>query len=116
MTRYLTLREVLTLHERIAATSGGGLGVRDLGLLESAIAQPKQSFGDSELYPSIQEKAGALGFFIVSDGSGTPYRVRVRPPCWFNLQGVRSMVMGGMLADIIPTFGSINMIGGECDR
>ena len=59
---------------------------------------------------------GQLGFFIVSDGSGTPYRIRVRPPCWFNLQAVREMVMGDMIADIIPTFGSINMIGGECDR
>lgn len=67
MTRYLTLREVLILHERIAATSGGGLGLRDLGLLESSIAQPKQSFGDEELYPSLPEKAAALGFFIVSN-------------------------------------------------
>ncbi|RLB48602.1 MAG: NADH-quinone oxidoreductase subunit D [Deltaproteobacteria bacterium] len=69
-----------------------------------------------EVYGYTEGANGELGFFIVSDGSGTPYRVRVRPPCWFNLQGVRSMVMGGMLADIIPTFGSINMIGGECDR
>lgn len=45
MIRYLSLNEILTLHERIAADSGGGIGVRDLGLLESAIAQPKQSFG-----------------------------------------------------------------------
>ncbi len=52
----------------------------------------------------------------VSDGSGTPYRVRVRPPCWYNLQAVREMLIGDMIADIIPTFGSINMIGGECDR
>lgn len=67
MTRYLTLREVLILHERVAATSGGGLGVRDLGLLESSIAQPKQSFNDVELYPSLAEKAAALAFFIVSN-------------------------------------------------
>ena len=45
-----------------------------------------------------------------------PYRVRVRPPCWFNLQASREMVVGDMIADIIPTFGSVNMIGGECDR
>ena len=69
-----------------------------------------------EVYSSTEGGNGELGFFIVSDGSGTPYRVRVRPPCWFNLQACREMLLGEMVADIIPTFGSINMIGGECDR
>ena len=69
-----------------------------------------------EVYSAIEAGNGELGFHIVSDGSGTPYRVRVRPPCWYNLQAVREMLMGDMIADIIPTFGSINMIGGECDR
>ncbi|MFW5920805.1 MAG: NADH-quinone oxidoreductase subunit D, partial [Polyangiales bacterium] len=59
---------------------------------------------------------GEMGFDVVSDGSGTPYRVRVRPPCWYNLQACRGMLIGDMVADIVPTFGSINMIGGECDR
>jgi NADH-quinone oxidoreductase subunit D len=68
------------------------------------------------VYSYTEGGNGELGFFIVSDGSGTPYRVRVRPPCWYNLQAVRDMIIGGMIADIIPTFGSINMIGGECDR
>ncbi|MBX3248811.1 MAG: NADH-quinone oxidoreductase subunit D [Myxococcales bacterium] len=68
------------------------------------------------VYSFTEGGNGELGFYIVSDGSGTPYRVRVRPPCWFNLQATREMLMGDMIADIIPTFGSINMIGGECDR
>lgn len=68
------------------------------------------------VYSFTEGGNGELGFFIVSDGSGTPYRVRVRPPCWFNLQACRSMIVGGMIPDIVPTFGSINMIGGECDR
>lgn len=67
MTRYLSLREILTLHERIAASSGGGIGVRDLGLLESAIAQPRQSFDGEDLYPSIIDKAVALGFSLISN-------------------------------------------------
>jgi death-on-curing protein len=67
VTRYLTLNEILTLHERIAADSGGGIGVRDLGLLESAIAQPKQTFGGSDLYPEIPQKAAALGFSLISN-------------------------------------------------
>jgi NADH-quinone oxidoreductase subunit D len=69
-----------------------------------------------EVYSFTEAGNGELGFYIVSDGSGTPYRVRVRPPCWYNLQAVREMLIGDMIPDIIPTFGSINMIGGECDR
>ncbi len=69
-----------------------------------------------ETYSFTEGGNGELGFYIVSDGSGTPYRVRVRPPCWFNLAACREMLIGEMIADIIPTFGSINMIGGECDR
>ncbi len=67
MTRYLSLREILTLHERIATESGGGVGVRDLGILESAVAQPRQSFNGVDLYPSIPEKAAALGFSLISN-------------------------------------------------
>jgi len=69
-----------------------------------------------EVYSYTEGGNGELGFFIVSDGSGTPYRVRVRPPCFYNLQATREMICGEMIADIVPTFGSINMIGGECDR
>jgi len=68
------------------------------------------------VYSFTEAGNGELGFYIVSDGSGTPYRVRVRPPCWFNLQASREMLIGDMIADIVPTFGSVNMIGGECDR
>jgi death-on-curing protein len=67
VTRYLSLREILTLHERIAAGSGGGVGVRDLGLLESAIAQPRQSFDGADLHPSTIDKAAALGFSLISN-------------------------------------------------
>ena len=69
-----------------------------------------------EVYSFTEGGNGELGFHIVSDGSGTPYRVRVRPPCWYNLAASREMLLGGMIADIIPTFGSVNMNGGECDR
>ncbi|MGD8608464.1 MAG: NADH-quinone oxidoreductase subunit D [Myxococcales bacterium] len=69
-----------------------------------------------EAYSCTEGGNGELGFYVVSDGSGTPYRVRVRPPCWYNLAASREMLLGGMIADIIPTFGSVNMIGGECDR
>ena len=53
---------------------------------------------------------------MVSDGSGRPYRVRVRPPCFLGMSALKEMLKGYMIADIIATFGMINMIGGECDR
>ena len=62
MIRDLALIEVLELHRRILEQSGGALGIRDLGLLESAIAQPRMTFGGEDLYPSLLEKAAALGF------------------------------------------------------
>ena len=67
MTRYLSIHELLVLHERIAEQSGGGIGVSDLGLLESALAQPRQSFGGTDLYPSLVEKAAALGFSLIAN-------------------------------------------------
>lgn len=69
-----------------------------------------------EVYSFTEGGNGEMGFYIVSDGSGTPYRVRVRPPSFLNLQAAREMLIGDMVADIVPTFGSVNMIGGECDR
>ncbi len=69
-----------------------------------------------EVYQAVEGGNGELGFFIVSDGGGRPYRIRVRPPCFINMAAFHEMVLGHMVADIIPTFGMINMIGGECDR
>lgn len=69
-----------------------------------------------EVYLAVEGGNGELGFYIVSDGGGRPYRVRVRPPCFIAMSAFREMIRGAMVADIIPTFGMINMIGGECDR
>jgi death on curing protein len=65
MIRFLPLIEVLELHRRIIEQSGGASGVRDLGALESAIAQPLMTFGGEDLYPSEVKKAGALGFSLI---------------------------------------------------
>ena len=65
MIRTLTLEEVLELHRLILEQSGGSQGVRDLGGLESAIAQPQMTFGGQELYPTLAEKAAAVGFSLV---------------------------------------------------
>ncbi len=69
-----------------------------------------------EVYFPVEGGNGELGFYIVSQGGGRPYRVRVRPPCFIAMGAFHEMIKGYMLADIVPTFGMINMIGGECDR
>ena len=63
--RYLTLGEVVDLHRRLLETTGGAPGIRDLGALDSAIAQPKATFGGVDLYPTLVEKAAALCFSLV---------------------------------------------------
>lgn len=63
--RYLNLGEVLGLYSQVMARSGGAVGIRDLGALESALAQPRMTFDDKELYPTLVEKAAALGFSLV---------------------------------------------------
>ena len=63
--RYLTLGELIELHHRIIEQSGGANGMRDLGLAQSALAQPQMSFGGKELYTTLAEKAAALCFSLV---------------------------------------------------
>lgn len=63
--RYLTLGEVLHLHDRVIAQSGGGEGVRDLGVIESAVAQPRATFDDRDLYPTLAAKAVALCYSLI---------------------------------------------------
>ena len=69
-----------------------------------------------ECYSYTEAGNGELGFYMVSDGSGTPYRVRIRPPCFATTQGLEQLITGLMIPDVVPTFGSLNMIGGECDH
>ena len=67
MTRYLTLAEVVDLHRRLLKAAGGAPGIRDLNALEAAIAQPKATFGGTDLYPTLVEKAAALCLSLVLD-------------------------------------------------
>lgn len=65
--RYLTLDEIITLHDYHIQHSGGTSGIRDKGALESAISQPRVTFDGEELYPTILEKAAALGFSLIQN-------------------------------------------------
>ena len=85
---------------------GGGFGMGGHG-----IRPPK-----GEVYVPVEGGNGELGFYLISDGTDRPYRVRVRPPCFTIMNALPLMLRGYTVADVIPTFGSVNMIGGELDR
>jgi len=82
-----------------------------LVMLGHGIRPPK-----GEYYSAVEGANGELGFYVVSDGSDRPYRIRVRPPCLTIMAALSELLVGDLLADIVPTFGSVNMIGGELDR
>jgi NADH-quinone oxidoreductase subunit D len=69
-----------------------------------------------EIYHSIEAPKGELGYFIVSDGSTQPYRIRVRPPSFVNLQALDLMVRGALVADVIAVIGTLDIVLGEVDR
>ena len=63
--RYLTLPEIMEIHKRLLQQSGGETGIRDVGMLESAAAQPRMTFEGEELYPSVVQQAAALAFSLI---------------------------------------------------
>ena len=69
-----------------------------------------------DIYLAHEGANGELGFYIVSTGDGQPHKVHVRSPSFVHMGGVHTLLNGYQLADIVTTFGSVNMIGGECDR
>jgi NADH-quinone oxidoreductase subunit D len=69
-----------------------------------------------EVYVGIEAPKGELGYYIVSDGSAHPYRMKVRPPSFVNLQALPQMVEGTLLADVIATIGTLDIVLGEIDR
>jgi NADH-quinone oxidoreductase subunit D len=69
-----------------------------------------------EIYDATEAANGELGWYLVSDGGGHPYKVHVRSPGFAILSGVSKIIEGKMLADLIPTFDTINMIGGEVEQ
>jgi NADH-quinone oxidoreductase subunit D len=69
-----------------------------------------------EVYQAVEGANGELGFYLVSNGSGKPWKCRCRAPSFSNTQALRDMIRGALLADVVPTFDMVNMIGGECDR
>jgi NADH-quinone oxidoreductase subunit D len=69
-----------------------------------------------EVYHSVEAPKGELGYFVVSDGTANPYRVRVRPPSFINLQAFDKMVLGHLVADVVAIIGTLDIVLGEVDR
>ncbi len=69
-----------------------------------------------EVYVGTESANGEIGYFLVSDGTGKPYKCRARTPSFSNTQPLSRMIQWRLIADLVPTFDMINMIGGECDR
>lgn len=89
--------------------------------IEGLIAHFKLTFEGpktppGEIYFAVEGGNGELGYYIISDGTHKPWRVRVRPPCFSITSALPDLIKGGFIADVIATFGQINMIGGELER
>lgn len=69
-----------------------------------------------EVYSALESPNGELGFFVKSDGSANPYRIRIRPPCYMVFQAFPELVKGEMIADLVACLSSLNIIAGELDR
>jgi NADH-quinone oxidoreductase subunit D len=69
-----------------------------------------------EVYHSIESPKGELGVYLVSDGTGKPYRMRIRPPSFINLQTLKRLSIGHLVADVVALIGTIDIVLGEVDR
>jgi len=68
------------------------------------------------VYHSTESPNGELGWYIMSDGSGVPYKVRCRPPSLFQFQSIPHMCEGRLIGDVVANMSSLNVIAGELDR
>jgi NADH-quinone oxidoreductase subunit D len=71
---------------------------------------------EGEVYMAIETPRGELGYYIVSDGSAKPYRVKIRTPSFVNLEALETLVKGRLIADVVATIGSMDIVLGEVDR
>ena len=102
-------RAVLPPKEQVYSSIEG-----EINHFELVIKGVQPPIGD--VYLPVEGGNGELAFYIVSDGSGRAYRAHCRAPSFISMGILKKMLIGGGIADIVPTFGMMNMIGGECDR
>jgi len=85
--------------------------IRQFKIASEGFTPPK-----GEVYASVEASKGELGFYIISDGSNHPFRMRIRPPSFLNLSALPKMIEGSLIADVVSTIGSIDIVLGEIDR
>lgn len=100
---------VLTPKDQVYSSIDGM--INHFELVIKGVMPPK-----GDVYFAVEGGNGELGYYLVSDGTGKPYKLHVRAPSFIHMGAMREMIVGANMSDIIPTFGMINMIGGECDR
>jgi len=110
MIRILEMRESVGILEQALAT-----------ISEGPIIDPKAKLRGfrpkvGEAYGRIEAPKGELGFYLISDGSGNPYRYRVRPPSFINLTILEDLCLGHTVADVMVILGSVDIVMGEVDR
>ena len=110
--RYLCRIEEMRQSNRIVAQAVEKIPDGPIKAKVSKIIKPP--VGD--IYHSIEAPKGELGYYVVSDQTTLPYRVRVRPPSYVNLQALRQMVTGHMVADVVAVIGTLDIVLGEVDR
>lgn len=133
LVRVAEMRQSLKIIEQLAKdVPAGDFTIRDKGIV---LPEKKDVYGNieglmnhfmlvikglrppaGEVYDATEAANGELGFYLVSDGSGRPYRLRPRPPCFAIYQSFPESVTGGLVADVISILGSMNLIAGELDR
>ena len=110
--RYMVRLQEMRQSARIIRQAVDGLPEGPiLGKVSKVIKPPV-----GEAYVSIEAPKGELGFYVVSDGSVHPYRVRIRPPSFINLQALDCMVRGSLIADVVAVIGTLDIVLGEVDR
>lgn len=80
------------------------------------IASEGYAVPEGEVYHAVEAPKGELGYYIISDGSQKPYRMRIRPPSFVNLQAIEKMCKGAMIADLVAVIGTLDVVLGEIDR
>lgn len=133
LVRFEEMRQSLRIIEQVCKNvPGGDYTIRDKGIV---LPEKKDVYGNieglmnhfmliikglrppvGEVYDATEAANGELGFYLVSDGSANPYRLKVRPPCFAIYQSYPTVVKGAQLADAIATIASMNLIAGELDR
>ena len=101
----------ISLPEKEAVYTKFGALVQHTKLIVDGILPP-----EGEIYSVTEAANGVLGYYIVSDGTKNPYRIKVRPPCFAIFQALPQITEGAMIADLIAIVGSLNIIAGELDR